>query len=126
MTDRRFRVACPTCGAPAGEPCCGRQGPNNTVHKRRRAIRHIPDAARPGYTYCGQQWRALWNPGNATIPVSEYTLAIIDIARDCIEDAECRACQRSDDRRTREAYQREVHDKAIAQRAKTVALRNDR
>jgi len=101
MTDRRFRVACPTCGAPAGEPCCGRQGPNNTVHTKRRAIRHIPDLALPGYTYCGQQWHDI-------LPPHTVRLAIIDIERDCIEDAECKACQRSDDRRTREAFQAET------------------
>lgn len=32
----------------------------------------------------------------------------INIDRDCIEDATCRACHRSDDRRVREDYQRET------------------
>jgi hypothetical protein len=66
-----------------------------------KRIRHIPDAARPGRTYCGRQWDgSAWSP--------PWRLPIIDIARDCIDDAECKACQRSDDRRTREAYAREM------------------
>ena len=59
--------------------------------------RHIPDAARPGYTYCGRTWIQRLGPPVQVLPV-------IDLARDCIEDAECKACQRSDDRRTREEY----------------------
>lgn len=57
--------------------------------------RHIPDVARPGYTYCGRVWDA-----------QGLELRIISLQSDCIEDAECRACQRSDDRRTREEYRR--------------------
>lgn len=52
--------------------------------------RHIPDAARPGYTYCGRFWT-----GNNTFA----PLSIIDLRTDDIESAECKACQRSDDRR---------------------------
>jgi hypothetical protein len=64
-----------------------------------KRIRHIPDVARPGYTYCGRYWRTqpLSGPPHIFLPV-------IDLARDCIDDAECKACQRSDDRRTREEY----------------------
>ena len=62
-------------------------------------IRHIPDVSRIGWTYCGRGW--LTFDGTVRLP-------IIDLARDCIDDAECKACQRSDDRRTREAFNAET------------------
>lgn len=34
----------------------------------------------------------------------------IDLDRDCIEDAECKSCQRSDDRRVIEEYRLETKD----------------
>lgn len=58
-------------------------------------IRHIPTrvAFHPGYrwTYCGRCVRVE---------------RCIDLRRDLIESAECKACQRSDDRRVREDYER--------------------
>jgi hypothetical protein len=68
-------------------------------------IRHIPDAARLGYTYCGRVWSA--GAARASPIVDRARLPVIDLARDCIDDAECKACQRSDDRRTRETHRRE-------------------
>jgi hypothetical protein len=53
-------------------------------------VRHIPGPN--GRTYCGR-----------AIP----SVNCIDIRHDCVDDAECKACQRSDDRRVRESYQRE-------------------
>lgn len=55
-------------------------------------IRHIPDAA-TGRTYCGR-------------PIASVR-HLISIEHDCIEDAECKVCQRSDDRRTIENHRRE-------------------
>jgi hypothetical protein len=52
-------------------------------------IRHIPSLE--GRTYCGRDVGAC---------------AVINTRTDCVEDAECRSCQRSDDRRTREAYRK--------------------
>jgi hypothetical protein len=49
--------------------------------------RHIPGAN--GKTFCG---------------LRVESVTCIDPVRDCIEDAECRRCQRSDDRRTREQF----------------------
>jgi hypothetical protein len=69
----------------------------------RKRIRHIPDVARPRYTYCGRLWKT---------PLGQL-LNVIDIARDCIDDAECRACQRSDDRRTREEYKQSAEYRAM-------------
>lgn len=43
-------------------------------------------------TYCGR-----------TVPLARC----IDLRRVCIEDATCKNCQRSDDRRTSEQYRRE-------------------
>jgi hypothetical protein len=58
-------------------------------------IRHIPNPVRTATgrlkTYCG---------------LNAERVVCIDVRRDCIEDAECRTCQRSDDRRTREAYRK--------------------
>lgn len=75
------------------------------LHGVRPVIRHIPDELRTarehgtmqaslGYfrTYCGR-----WMPHDRCI----------NRRRDCIEDAECKACQRSDDRRVADAYQAE-------------------
>ena len=45
---------------------------------------HIPDPTRPGRTLCGR---------DAT------RAAVIDLARDSIEDATCTTCGRADDRR---------------------------
>lgn len=64
--------------------------------------RHIPDASRPGYTYCGRFYVA----GDIAKGMS-LRLALIDLRTDDIESAECKACQRSDDRRVRETYWRE-------------------
>ena len=64
--------------------------------------RHIPDVARPGYTYCGRPVEA----SGAKSGVQRRALALISLQSDCIEDAECKACQRSDNRRTREEYRR--------------------
>lgn len=60
-------------------------------------IRHIPTGTNTAIvgtdvfcrTYCGR-----------VVPVARC----INLQRDCIEDAECRACQRSDDRRTSEDH----------------------
>jgi hypothetical protein len=38
----------------------------------------------------------------------------IDLQRDCIEDAECKACQRSDDRRVAERYAAECKRAGVA------------
>jgi hypothetical protein len=69
--------------------------------------RHIPDASRPVYTYCGRVWQKYGSP----------ILAVIDTRVDSIEDAECKACQRSDDRRTREEYAASVKRDAAWERA---------
>ena len=52
-------------------------------------VRHIPNGLR---TYCGR----------VTV-----TVHCIDVQRDAIDDAECKTCQRSDDRRSVENYRRE-------------------
>ncbi len=57
---------------------------------------HIPTPL--GRTYCG---RVILRAGGAT------PLACIDLARDCIEDATCKVCQRSDDRRVIAEHKRE-------------------
>lgn len=55
--------------------------------------RHIPDAHRGGVkTFCGRRVEQV---------------RCIDLRRDCIEDAECKACQRSDDARQAKQYQAE-------------------
>lgn len=54
--------------------------------------RHIPDFVRPGFTFCGR---------------AVVGLRLLDVQREWIDDAECRACQRSDDRRTRELSREE-------------------
>lgn len=54
-------------------------------------IKHIPATAKEhhcAWTYCGR--RVLWT-------------RCIDPGRDCIEEATCKACHRSDDRRVRES-----------------------
>ena len=56
-----------------------------------RHIRHIPDENQPTRTYCGRD-------------TERAGVICIDRLRECIDDAECKSCQRSDDRRTREAY----------------------
>ena len=59
------------------------------------SIRHIPDHSKrcpnPGrmFTFCGRLMSSS---------------RCIDLQRDCIDDAECLACQRSDDRRTGESH----------------------
>jgi hypothetical protein len=53
-------------------------------------VRHIPGTL--GRTYCGRD---------------ASKVNCIDLRSDPIDDAECKACQRSDDRRVRESYQRE-------------------
>lgn len=59
-----------------------------------KTTRHIPDAQRDGAkTLCGR---------------SVFDVRCIDLSRDCIDDAECKACQRVDDARTLKAYQRET------------------
>ena len=65
-----------------------------------RVIRHIPAHASKDplgrlLTYCGRD-----------VPAERC----IDVRHDCIEDAECKTCQRSDDRRTIEAHRREVRE----------------
>jgi hypothetical protein len=50
-------------------------------------VRHIP--GKNGRTYCGRD-------------ISKVNC--IDLKHDCIEDAECKSCQRSDDRRVIEDY----------------------
>jgi hypothetical protein len=60
--------------------------------------RHIPDRTFPGFTYCGR--------------LISVTTRVIDLERDCIEDAECKSCERSDDRRTREMYQQQKDEHA--------------
>jgi len=46
-----------------------------------KRIRHIPDVARLGYTYCGRFYV------KGTLANMGLRLALIDLARDCIEDA---------------------------------------
>jgi len=53
-------------------------------------VTHIPNGER---TNCGR-------------PVA--AVKVINVDRDCIEDATCKTCQRSDDRRTRELARREA------------------
>jgi hypothetical protein len=50
-------------------------------------VTHIPSSN--GHTFCGRV---------------STSVRCIDIQRDCIEDASCKSCQRSDDRRTRELH----------------------
>lgn len=52
--------------------------------------RHIPDGK--GRTYCGRD---------------AAKVACIDLQRDCVDEAECKACQRSDDRRVVQNYRAE-------------------
>lgn len=70
-----------------------------------KRLRHIPDASRPGYTYCGRFYVA----GDIAKGMS-LRLALIDLRTDDIESAECKACQRSDDRRVRESMADEQID----------------
>ena len=63
-----------------------------------KRIRHIPDNGHPGRTYCGRVW---WHSD------PRWNVAVIDFSRDSIEEAECKACQRSDDKRVREADRRD-------------------
>jgi hypothetical protein len=50
---------------------------------------HIPKP--DGRTFCG---------------LNTLTVPCINLAKDAIDDATCRNCQRGDDRRTREAFQK--------------------
>lgn len=64
------------------------QAPGVQVYLGKR-VRHIPAGLR---TYCGRL---------------TASVVCIDLRRDSIEDAECKACQRSDDRRVREYHRTE-------------------
>lgn len=63
-----------------------------------RVRRHIPDAS-TGKTFCGR-------------PVA--SVLCIDKETTPIDDAECKACQRGDDRRTRESYAKERRESVRA------------
>jgi len=62
---------------------------------KRAKPRHIPDGRRPGRTNCGRDAAAV---------------ACIDTTHDCVEDAECKRCQATDDKRTVETYRRETYE----------------
>lgn len=76
-------------------------------------IRHIPqyDPRREGIdsgvtevrTYCGR-----WVPPERCINTRVGDRLLRPGREDCIEDAECRACQRSDDRRVYQQYRADV------------------
>lgn len=58
--------------------------------------RHIPDVNHGCVkTLCGR---------------SAFGVRCIDMGRNCIDDAECKACQRVDDARTLKAYKQEQQD----------------
>lgn len=59
---------------------------------------HIPDHG-TGRTYCGR-----WVQDTR---IGRVGALCIDLTRQCIEAATCRTCQRADDRRVREAHERE-------------------
>jgi hypothetical protein len=67
-----------------------------------KRLRHTPDASRRGYTYCGRCWEG---PTWTATDVAAILLPVIDLKTD--DSAECKACQRSDDRRTRDILNEE-------------------
>ena len=63
-------------------------------------IRHIPKP--DGKTYCGREYFGRL----AVINTKGSLVWEPQRAEDCIEDAECKVCRRSDDRRTRDEYRK--------------------
>jgi hypothetical protein len=60
-----------------------------TADVTRKRATHIPLGPANERTYCGKK---------------VVEVDCIDLVHDCIDDATCKVCQRSDDRRTREEY----------------------
>lgn len=67
---------------------------------------HIPNGN--GRTYCGRVGLILGqHPDSVFMGPPPRPVACIDTRVTAIDEATCAACQRSDDRRVRETYQRE-------------------
>lgn len=71
---------------------------------------HIPDSS--GRTYCGRTvWLIVRHGGSLEsghVKPPSGTVAALDLRSACIEDATCKACQRSDDRRVIEVHRRRI------------------
>jgi hypothetical protein len=82
---------------------------------RRWLVRHIPGP--DGRTYCGRSlYRHVPSAGCACGRTIRNRVACINVPQspeydkrkpeDCVDDAECKSCQSSDDRRVREEYRK--------------------
>lgn len=68
---------------------------------------HIPNGMNGLHTYCGRFILKTDSTGYVKADSLSWYPPCIDTRTTVIDDAECKACQRSDDRRVRESYQRE-------------------
>ena len=72
---------------------------------------HIPTGGLGSRTYCGQVVGLIMKHTSSVetgqVKPPPGTVVAIDLRMTCIEDATCRRCQRSDDRRVAERYRRE-------------------
>ena len=68
---------------------------------------HIPTGGLGSRTYCGRVVGLIMKHPSSVSPMPPGTVVAIDLRTTCIEDATCRRCQRSDDRRVAEQYRRE-------------------